>query len=173
MEYNLTLPDGIKVKHDGENFVVSGKLGEVSKKMFHPDVKVEIKDGEIILSSKLDNRNAKKILKTFISILKNMFNGVQEGYTYNLKVVYVHFPITVKTQDNKVIIENFLGERVPRKANIIPGANVKIDKQEIIITGIDLDAVSQTAGNIERATRIVAKDRRVFQDGIYITKKAE
>ena len=173
MEFKLEVPEGIKVKYENGMISTAGKLGEVSKKLMHPDVQISVSEKEILLSSMLENRSAKKILKTYISIMKNMFEGVQNGYTYMLKIIYVHFPITAKVQDDKFIIENFLGERSPRKANIIQGASVKIDKQDVIVTGIDLDAVSQTAGNIERATRIVAKDRRVFQDGIYITKKAE
>ena len=43
---------------------------------------------------------------------------------------------------------------------------------QIIVEGVNLDDVSQTAANIEIATRILYRDRRRFQDGIFITSKA-
>jgi large subunit ribosomal protein L6 len=48
---------------------------------------------------------------------------------------------------------------------------VKVEGNEVIITGPDIEEVSQTAANIEQATMIADRDPRVFQDGIYITVK--
>jgi large subunit ribosomal protein L6 len=79
--------------------------------------------------------------------------------------------VTVKVEGDKVLINNFLGERVPRVAKILGKTQVKIDQQDVIITGSSLDDVSQTAANIEQTTRIVGFDKKVFQDGIYITSK--
>ena len=47
------------------------------------------------------------------------------------------------------------------------------NKVDVIVTGADIEKVGQTAANIERACRIRKRDRRVFQDGIYIVAKAE
>jgi large subunit ribosomal protein L6 len=100
-----------------------------------------------------------------------MLVGVTKGFRYELKVVYSHFPIKTLVKADKFIIENFLGEHSARKALILPGTNVEIKADRIILTGIDLEKVAQTAANIELATKIKDRDRRVFQDGIYITKK--
>ncbi len=113
------------------------------------------------------------IARTFKAHIANMLKGVTEGFTYKLKVVYSHFPMTIKVQGDEVVIENFLGEKNPRRARILPGVNVKVmGGQEIIVEGIDKEAVGQTAANIEQATRITKWDRRVFQDGVYIVEKA-
>jgi large subunit ribosomal protein L6 len=101
-----------------------------------------------------------------------MFGGVTHGWEYEMKIVYSHFPIKAATKGNKFIIENFLGEKAPRQANIIGDTKVQVKGNEVIVNGADLESVSQTAANIERATRIKGFDPRVFQDGIYITEKA-
>jgi large subunit ribosomal protein L6 len=100
-----------------------------------------------------------------------MIQGVTEGFEYKMKTVYSHFPIKTTLQEKQIIIDNFLGEKYPRKANILGETTVEIKGDEIILTGADIEQVSQTAANIERATRIKKRDRRVFQDGIYITQK--
>jgi large subunit ribosomal protein L6 len=50
---------------------------------------------------------------------------------------------------------------------------VKIEPEDIIVEGINLEDVSQTAANIEQATRVRRKDPRVFLDGIYVYERNE
>ena len=102
-----------------------------------------------------------------------MVKGVTDGFTYTLKALYSHFPMTLAVQGNKFIVNNYFGERVPRSASILDGVQVKVqNKTEVIVTGIDKEAVGQTAANIERSTTVKKRDRRVFQDGIYLIEKA-
>ena len=60
-----------------------------------------------------------------------------------------------------------------RKAEIIGNCKVDVQGDEIIITGISKEDVGQTAANIERATWVKARDRRVFSDGIFIIEKSD
>jgi large subunit ribosomal protein L6 len=41
----------------------------------------------------------------------------------------------------------------------------------VIVKGVSLEDVGQTAANIELATKIKRKDQRVFLDGLYIYRK--
>jgi len=43
--------------------------------------------------------------------------------------------------------------------------------EDIVVEGPNLDAVAQTAANIEAASKITGFDRRIFSDGIFIYKK--
>ena len=45
------------------------------------------------------------------------------------------------------------------------------NKTDVVVKGADREKVGQTAANIERACRIKKRDRRVFQDGVYIVSK--
>jgi large subunit ribosomal protein L6 len=90
-----------------------------------------------------------------------------------MKIVFSHFPITVKLQDKNVVIENFTGERRPRRVKINGDVKVKIEPDDIVLSGINLEQVSQTAANIEQSTKVRGKDPRVFLDGIYTYERNE
>ncbi len=102
-----------------------------------------------------------------------MIVGVTKGYSYKLKIVFSHFPISVKLQGKSILIENFTGERRPRRVDVIGDTKVKIEAEDIIISGTNLEQVSQTSANIEQATRVRRKDPRVFLDGIYVYERNE
>jgi large subunit ribosomal protein L6 len=77
----------------------------------------------------------------------------------------------VDVEDDEVVIDNFLGERHPRRTEIRGDTEVEIDGEDLVLRGSDKEAVGQTAADIEQLTRVKDKDTRVFQDGVYITEK--
>ena len=113
----------------------------------------------------------KKLISTFRSHIKNLLEGVKNTYVYELKICSSHFPMDIGIDKDLVIIKNFLGEKTPRKAKILPNVNAKVEGDKIIVESVDRESAGQTAANIESATKRTGFDRRVFQDGIYITKK--
>jgi large subunit ribosomal protein L6 len=98
-----------------------------------------------------------------------MIHGVLEGWEYDMEVFYSHFPMQVSVQDGAVVIENFLGEKAPRRTPVRGDTEVSIDGEELTIRGPNIEDVGQTAADIEQLTRVPDKDTRVFQDGVYIT----
>jgi large subunit ribosomal protein L6 len=111
------------------------------------------------------------LVGTWRSHIENMGDGVTEGHTYTMKVVFSHFPIKASVKGSDFVIENFLGEQFPRTSRIEGSTNVKVEGDKVTLTGPDIEAVSHTAANIEQSTRIRGFDPRVFQDGIYIVTK--
>ena len=150
---------------------VTGNLGSLEREFAHPDIKFVKKNNQIIFEVSVSTKKQKTIVNTFKAHLNNMMRGVSEGYTYKLKVCSGHFPMTVSIDGDKLTIKNFLGEKSPRHAKIIEGVKVEIKGNDIFLTGPNKEYVGQTAANFERSTRIVNRDRRRFQDGIYLTEK--
>jgi large subunit ribosomal protein L6 len=64
-----------------------------------------------------------------------------------------------------------MGETVPRTLKIKPGVDVIVKEPEITVTSPDKELAALTAAAIEQIARRANFDRRVFQDGIYITHK--
>ena len=154
---------------DGNKVKVSGSNGEIKREFkLTYNIKIQKQENKITVASESSERKAKALVGTILAHIRNMMKGVNEGYTYRLKIVYSHFPMNVKVEDGKIVTQNFLGERTSRIAKIIGKTQVKIEGQDVIITGIDIEDVGLTASNIEQSCRIVGYDKRRFSDGIYI-----
>jgi large subunit ribosomal protein L6 len=168
----IEIPEGIEINLDGAEVTVKGPEGELKKEFEFGMVKVKKEGNKIILGNKKSTKREKKIMNTLTAHIKNMIKGVSKKFEYVLKAVFHHFPITIEVSGNFATIKNFLGEKVPRKVKIPEGVEIKVNKETIIITGLDKEITGQAAANFEAATRITSKDRRVFQDGIFIINKA-
>lgn len=169
----IKIPDNVEVSINNNIVTVRGPKGEITKDLSHMDVKLRKEDNFIIADAYFASRKIKAQVGTAIAHVRNMIKGVTEGYVYKMKMIYTHFPFTVKVKGNKVYIENFLGERAPRVANIVGNVNVTVDveEEEVTLEGINIEDVGQTAANIQRATKIKDKDPRAFIDGIYVYEK--
>ena len=168
----IEIPEGIEANIEKDVLVIKGPEGENKKKFNIKGIVFEIKDKKIKVGHKKATKKDKKKINTITAHIKNMIKGVQEKFVYTLKVVFSHFPITVEASGNEVVVKNFLGEKVPRKCSVPKGAEVKVDKNIITISSSDKEIAGQAAANLERVTKIRSKDRRIFQDGIYIINKA-
>jgi large subunit ribosomal protein L6 len=168
----IKIPDTITISLEGKIIHMNGEKGSLSKHLSHPKITIKIQNNIIELStSKSTNKKDKALLGTFTSHIKNMIKGVSEGYEYKMKTVYSHFPIKTSVEGNDFIVQNFLGERSPRKAKILEDVTVETKGDDILVSGIDKEKVGQTVANIERATRVKKRDIRVFQDGVYLIGK--
>ena len=166
----IPIPEGIEVNITDEVAVIGSK-GELKRNFKQRAIKILKDDGNIILEAQFPKKRDKAMLGTIKSHINNMIIGLTDGFTYKMKIVYAHFPMTVKVTEGKVIIENFLGERHPRTAKILGNTKVQIKGDEVIVSGVNKEDVGQTMANIEQATKIKGRDPRVFQDGIYLVEK--
>lgn len=168
----IAIPDGVSVKMDGSTMTVKGPRGELSRNFAHPSVNVAIEEGQVAVSCEYPNVREKAMVGTFYAHVRNMFHGVTVGYVYTMKIVFSHFPMKVAVKGDKVEIDNYMGGHAPRFANILAGCKVKVNGQDVTVEGNDIEAVGQTAANLEKATSRGGFDKRVFQDGIYIVHKS-
>ncbi len=167
----VEIPDGVKINLEGKRVEVISEKGSLVRDFSHAPVSIQIEEGEVKVSATWPKRKERALVGTVCSHIRNMISGVTNGSTYKLKIVFSHFPISVKVDGKKILIENFMGERTARTANIIGEVKVIVKGDDIVVQGLDVEKVSQTAANIEQATKVKEKDPRIFLDGIYVLQK--
>ncbi len=168
----IEIPSGVNVSIEDRTVIVQRPKGVVKKLMLYPGVGVRMEGNMVVFHTKLATKREKTIIGTFSAHLKNMINGVLNGYTYKLRINSGHFPMSVSVKENEFIVKNFYGEKIPRVLRIKPGATIKVEGNVITVESADKEIAGQTAGSIEQLTRRTGFDSRVFQDGIHITEKA-
>jgi len=169
----VKIPEGVTVNLEGKTIEVSGEKGRLVRDFSHAPVSILIEDGEVVVSAQWARRKVSALVGTICSHIGNMIKGVTQGFTYKLKIVYSHFPISVRVEQDRIVIENFIGERSPRTAKIVGNTEVSVKGDDILVRGMNIEQVSQTAANVEQATKVKEKDPRKFLDGIYVYEKLE
>ena len=164
--------EGVEVKLDRGMFEVTGEKGTTKRRFAGKNIDIKLENKNIVFETKKATKREKKLIKTFKAHLRNMMKGVTEGFTYKLKICASHFPMNVSVSDQEFVVKNFLGEKVPRTLKIQEGATIKVDGQEVVVKGNNKELVGQQAASIEQLCRITNRDRRIFQDGIFIIEKS-
>ncbi|MBW2991956.1 50S ribosomal protein L6 [Candidatus Woesearchaeota archaeon] len=167
----IEIPDGVEVFVSGNLVSVKGPKGENKRNLANPKVKIEKKDNKIVVSAKKATKREKRDIGTFKSHITSLVKGVSEPFVYKLKICSGHFPMNVTATKEELKVKNFLGETVPRVLKLREGVDVKVEGDSVIVESVDKEAAGQTAADIEQLTRITNRDRRIFQDGIWITEK--
>jgi large subunit ribosomal protein L6 len=167
----VEIPEGVTVTQKKHMLQFQGPLGKAFKSFRKIPVDVEVRDSKVLLKTQGTRKRDYSILRTARSIIRNICEGLVVGYTIKMKVVFAHFPITVKVDGKRVSIENFQGERAPRVTNIVGNTKVVPKGEDVVLTGEVWTDITQTAANIESHTKVKGKDHRVFLDGIYIYEK--
>ena len=174
MEKSVALPEGIHATYSGTVLSVTGPQGSIERKIYHPRLLVVCHNNSIVVraAAAKPKKSDKMFMGTFISHLKNCVAGVQELFVYEVKICSGHFPMSVSIEGNTIVVKNFLGEKVARRSHVYDSVSVSLQGDILTFSGIDKESVGQSAANLELATRITRRDRRVFQDGCYIIRKA-
>ncbi len=167
----VEIPADVDVSVNQSVVSVKGPLGMLERSFHHTPINLRCENGEVVVEALWPDKKTRASVGSVRSHIRNMMVGVTRGFTYKLKIVYAHFPMSVKVKDRELIIENFGGERRARMVKIPGDVKVTVEGDDVIIKGMDLEEVSQIAANIEQKTKIGKKDPRIFLDGIYVYEK--
>ena len=167
----IELPNGIVAYVSRNILQIKSQSGEVSREFKQRNIFIKVHDNNIIMESERSVKKDKKIIGSLAAHIRNMLNGVQQKHTYVLKICSGHFPMNVSVSNNKLLVKNFLGEKVPRTLSLKPGADIKIEGDLIYVTSTNKETAGQVSADIEQLTRRPGYDTRVFQDGVYLINK--
>ncbi len=167
----MDVTSGIQVHIDGTTITVQGKTGKVQRTFLMPQVTMKLDGTKLVFATEGMSKKEKRMLFTTIAHIKNMFKGADEGHLYKLKICSGHFPMNVSVANNELVVKNFLGEKFPRKLALQKDVTVKVDGDSIVVESADKELAGRTCAEIEHLTDARGKDRRIFQDGIYVIVK--
>ena len=177
----IEITEGINAVIEGDKIIIKkGEAGsekseganELERKLDRR-VDIKINGNKIILESKQTTKNDRKMFGTMKAHINNMITGLTEKFKYKLQIANVHFPMNVSHDKDKniLIIKNFLGEKKDRIVKLVEGVEIKVGKEDIELESINIEKAGQCAANIEKGAKVRNKDRRIFQDGIFIIEK--
>jgi large subunit ribosomal protein L6 len=171
MSSEIELPDGVSAFSAINSLTVKGPKGESTRKLSQHGVSLRIDNNKIILEAERQLRKNKKMIGAMNAHIRNMIKGSLQNHAYTLKICSGHFPMNVSITGNKLVIKNFLGEKVPRTLEFKNGVQVKVDGDLIHVVSNSKELAGQVSADIEQLTRRPGYDTRVFQDGCYIISK--
>ena len=144
----VQIPQGVEVNVNGQDVKVKGKLGELSLRIHEAvEAKVEEQEGKkvVVLKPRNDERQTRAIWPTMRVLIKNMVQGVNEGYKKNLEIKGVGYRANL--QGTTLVLA--LGYSHDIKYALPKDIKVKVDEQtKIEITGHDKQKVGQVAADI-------------------------
>jgi large subunit ribosomal protein L9e len=175
-EKEITIPDNVTLTVKSRVVTCTGPRGMLVKNLAHISMELIIKGTKLIVKVWHGGRKHVACIRTVASHVENMIKGVTVGFEYKMRLVYAHFPINASVSDSKDAIEirNFLGDKFTRRVQMLDGVVIDISsaqKDELVLSGNDIQNVSQSAASIRHACTVKNKDIRKFLDGIYVSEK--
>ena len=173
LEKDIELPESVTITLKGKIVTAEGAKGTLTRDFSDFDVELKKTKTKINVKAYFINKKKKAKALAVVGYIQNMIKGVTEGYIYKSKIVYSHFPITVEPDNKKrtVVIKNLYGGRKQINVPIVgDDTTVNVDKDDVIIEGIDKQAVGQTTANMQEACRLRGKRRKdpeTFLDGVW------
>ena len=155
----------------GKTVHIKGHKGELVRTFERLRVHISFNNKKFTIQSYFGNKAEASMVGTIAGHLSNMIKGVTEGFTYKVRVITSHFPATVEVQKNTILVKNLYGRRNPIRIPYDKSVSITVQGDMVIMTGIDIEKVSQTAARLAEATRLrgrQSKDPTIFQDGLYV-----
>ncbi len=140
----IVIPTGVTVARSGQVVKIKGPKGELQNQ-FHQNIKIDVKDKEIIVVRPDDSKENKALHGLTRALLQNMITGVTKTYQKTLDIVGVGYRAELK---GKNLLLN-LGYSHPIYFMPPEGIALQTPTQtQIVISGIDKQLVGLVAAKI-------------------------
>ncbi|TSD02321.1 MAG: large subunit ribosomal protein L6 [Parcubacteria group bacterium Athens0714_24] len=139
----ILIPEKVDIAKDGEKIKVKGPLGELER-IFKNNIEISIKDGNIVLTAKKEDKETKALLGTYVSHIRNMIAGVTKGFEKKLIIEGIGFRAQVEGTN---LVLN-LGLSHPVKMGIPKGLKVQVEKSIVSVSGFNKETVGQFSANV-------------------------
>ena len=144
----IPITKDVEVKMNGDMMTVKGPKGVLQRRI-HNKIKVEINDENLLLSVGDNHRETRAIHGLFGALILNMVTGVTKGFERALEIVGVGYRAELK---GRTAIFN-LGYSNPVHFELPDGIDANVDKNKILLMGIDKELLGRTAAKIRSLRR--------------------
>ena len=110
VEHTVEIPEGVSASIDGETVTITGPKGSLSRDFVSARHDIFQEGGALVVRIDLPRRKERALAGTWKAHLNNMVKGVTDGFTYTLKALYSHFPMTLAVKGSELIVNNYFGE---------------------------------------------------------------
>ena len=148
----VSVPSGVKVDITGETIKVTGPKGTLET-TFHPEMKVELSDGKILVQRPSDQRQHRALHGLTRALVNNMVLGVTEGFTKELDIIGVGYRASMR--GSSLVLQ--LGHSHAIEVVPPPGVGFRVEAGSradrevvatIVVSGADKQLVGQVAADI-------------------------
>ena len=140
----ISLPEKVAVKLDGRTVTVEGPKGKLDFTL--PDgISLKSEEGNVVVSRASELRQHRALHGTARSLIHNMITGVSKGFEKNLEIHGVGLRAAVKGQDLDLSLgrSHPLLHPIPAGLTVTVNENTKIK-----VEGIDKQLVGQFAAEV-------------------------
>lgn len=164
----ILIPQGVEAKLEKSKIIIKGPKGELEKE-FRPEIKVEIKDKEILVSPAKKTKQTNAFWGLFRTLIANMVEGVVKGYEKRLEIQGVGYKANLEGEDLVLLV----GFSHPVKIKKPEGITFSVEKNIVVVSGVDKELVGQLAAKI-RAVKPPEpyKGKGIRYEGEYVRQKA-
>ena len=165
----IPVPSAVQVSITAGRITVNGPKGELQRAL-PQDIKVELNDGEIVVTRERDSREVKALHGLIRSLIANMVKGVTDGFEKALEIHGVGY----RAAKQGTGLEIQVGYSHAVKKDAPQGIEYEVPSPtKIVVRGIDKELVGQTAAEI-RAIRKPEpyKAKGIRYEGEYVRRKS-
>ncbi|MGN0301418.1 MAG: 50S ribosomal protein L6 [Anaerotardibacter sp.] len=164
----VAIPAGVEVTIDGQTVTVKGSKGELTR-TFNELMSIKVEDGQVIVERPDDSREAKSFHGLTRTLIANMIEGVDKGFSKKLQLVGVGYRAALKGSD----LEIQLGFSHPVLVKCPENITFEVPTQtEIVVNGISKEQVGQVAANIRKWRKPEPyKGKGIRYEGEYVRRK--
>ena len=141
----IPVPEKTKVTFTDRVFTAEGAMGKLSRSI-HPDVELDIKDNQILLSIRRNDKKTKAQWGTARAIVANMVTGVSVGFQRVLEINGIGYRAEVKGNS----VDLSLGFSHPVVYELPEGISAQVEKNTIRLSGIDKEKLGFAAASIRK-----------------------
>jgi len=140
----VKIEEGVEVRVEGKKVTAKGPLGEFSVDLPYV-LEAEIKDGEVIVTRKNEEKSTRSMHGTFRALINNAVKGVKQGYEKKLELVGTGY--RARVDGNKLVLN--IGFNIPKVVEIPTDLNVSMaDEVTVVVKGVSNQKVGQFAAKV-------------------------